>query len=38
VVRCELDSTGSGLGQLAGSCEHGNEHWVILRAWNSLTS
>jgi hypothetical protein len=26
VQRCGLDSSGSGYGPVAGSCEHGNEH------------
>jgi hypothetical protein len=31
VGRCGLDSSGSGSGPLAGSCEHGNEASVSIK-------
>jgi hypothetical protein len=34
---CGLDSSGSGYGPLAVSCEHGNNTQVLLRAENFLT-
>jgi hypothetical protein len=31
---CEMDSSGSGLGPVAGSCEHGNETWGLIQGGN----
>jgi hypothetical protein len=35
--RCGLDSSGSGSGLMAGSCEHGNEPSCYIKAGNFLT-
>jgi hypothetical protein len=31
-----LDSSGSGLGPVAGSSEYGNEHSISLKCWDIL--
>jgi hypothetical protein len=33
---CELDSVGSKLGPVAGSCEHGNEPSCYIKCWEIL--
>jgi hypothetical protein len=35
---CGLDGTGSGLGQVAGTCECGYEHSGFIKCENFLTS
>jgi hypothetical protein len=35
---CILDSFGSGLGQVAGFCEHGNKLWTTYNAKDFLNS
>jgi hypothetical protein len=35
---CGLDASGSGLGPLAGSCEHGNEPLDSMKGRNFLTT
>jgi hypothetical protein len=36
LVSCGLDSTGSGQGPVAGSCEHDNGSWGCVNAGNLL--
>jgi hypothetical protein len=31
VQNCSVDSSGSGQGPVAGSCEHGNEHFASIK-------
>jgi hypothetical protein len=33
---CGMDSSGSGYGALAGSCEHGNESLESIKYWQFL--
>jgi len=34
--RCELDSSDSGYGREAGSCEHGNQFWGCIKGGEFL--
>jgi len=36
VTVCGLDSSGSGQGPVAGSCEHGNEPSDSIKGWEFL--